>query len=104
MKFILPLLLFFFQNADAQKRGDPKTWYWTVWFKPTSYPADFDSTAKGHSWVQSFFDPWEATNYYLKLKSTGEVLIWKQYLSKVDTTSVYIDSFNLITRKYSSEH
>lgn len=106
------LLLLFSLNTKAQKRGDPKQFYWTIWFTTKGcvdsgqiIPAHRDSTRDiSHGdWVQSFFDPWEATNYYESLKTTGRVLIWKRYWAKVDRTSVYIDSFNLVTRKYSFE-
>lgn len=104
MKVIFGIVLSIFSfNSMAQKRGDPKIYYWTIWFKTTAYPANYDSTDKGHDWVQSFSDPWEATNYYQNLKSTGKVTIWNKYLSRIDTASVYIDSFNLIGRKYSFE-
>jgi len=88
-------------NGQAIKRGNPDRFYWTIWFKTTAYPPNFDSTGKGSNWVQSFFDPWEATRYYTDLKTSGKVLIWRKYLCRVDTSSVRIDSFDLITRKYS---
>lgn len=113
MKFIfLVLPLVFCLSADAQKRGDPKIYYWTIWFKTIGcvdskqkIPSYFDSTrdCSYDHWVQSFFDPYQATNYYNSIKYTGKVLIWNKYLSRVDTSSVYIDSFNINTRIYSYE-
>lgn len=105
MKYILFLLflIIFSLKTQAQKRGDPNVYYWTIWFTTTAYPANFDGPGKGCKWVQSFFNPEEATKYYKRLKSTGKVIIWGKHSSKVDTASVYIDSFNMITRKYSFE-
>lgn len=106
------LLLLFSLNTKAQKRGDPKLYYWTIWFTTKGcldssqiIPSLHDSTRDiSHSnWVQSFNYPQEAADYYQSLKSTGRALIWHRYLTKVDTASIYIDSFNMVTRKYSFE-
>lgn len=86
------------------QRGDTKVYYWTVWFKTIAYPPNFDSTNKGHEWIQSFNDPWAATMYCENLRNFGKVRIYNKYISIVDTSSVYIDSFNMVTRKYSFEH
>lgn len=103
------ILVSFFASAQ---RGDPKIYYWTIWFKTTGcvdsakkIPSSLDTTmdCSHDKWVQSFFDPWQATNYYRALKSSGTVIIWNKYRAKVDTASVYIDSFNMVARKYSWE-
>lgn len=90
-------------NGGSQKRGDPKLFYWTIWFTVSNYPSDFDTTGKGNKWVQSFSDPYKASDCYHSLKSTGTVIIWGKYSCKVNPETVYIDSFNMVTRKYSFE-
>lgn len=91
--------------------------YWTIWFTLNKVSKDFVAYYDSikcyacdsmeylpHSkWIQSFNDSSEAYGYYHHLKAEGKVLIWHKYECGVDTTSVYIDRYDMVKGKYNHE-
>lgn len=76
--------------------------FWTVWFTTTSCEDGYDYASINH-WVQSYDDSAIAYRYLRKMIKTGKVLIWKKMKCVVDTSSVYIDRYDMIKRKYDHE-
>lgn len=73
--------------------------YWTVWFTTTSCEDGYDYQSMT-SWVQSYNDSATAYRYSRKIIKTGKVLIWNKMKCIVDTSSVYIDRYDMVKRKY----
>lgn len=91
------LLILVFGSAKAQKYTPPP--YWTVWFTTTSCEDGYDYQSS-YQWVQSYDDSAKAYKYYHSLRSTGKVKVWNKMKCVVDTTSVYIDRYDMLKRKY----
>jgi len=118
--FLYTPLIFGWLMATAQKTDTSKLKayvsppYWYVWFNMANYSKEFETaydankctacdSLKYHphgEWVQSFDDSAIAYQYYHHLKSTGKVLMWGKYECGVDTSSLWIDEYNIQLRKY----